>query len=69
MFLISGEAGGLLVFSQRPLPDHLRHVTGVFEGDQTPQNGAELGVVRDMNQPFFPLMFHSLTEAQKKEKS
>ena len=27
-----GEPGGLLVFPQRPLPDHLRRVTGVFRG-------------------------------------
>lgn len=53
------------MFSQRLLPDRLWHVTGVSE----PQNGAELDVVKGMNQPPPPPpMFHSLTEALKKKK-
>lgn len=35
------------MFSQRLLPDRLWHVTGVSE----PQNGAELDVVKGMDQP------------------
>lgn len=53
------------MFSQRPLPDHLRRVTGVLEGDPMPQNGAELDVVKtDMNQAFSS-QINSLTGAKK----